>query len=66
VVGLRCLIFIPTYNEAENVEALYRRIELPHVVLPGTGSEPSQPGMAGPVARIGKPFLLAGSDTYEN
>jgi len=27
VVGLRCLIFIPTYNEAENVEALYRRIE---------------------------------------
>ncbi len=27
MVGLRCLIFIPTYNEAENVEALYRRIE---------------------------------------
>ena len=24
--GLRCLIFIPTYNEAENVEALYERI----------------------------------------
>lgn len=27
MVSLRCLIFIPTYNEAENVEALYRRIE---------------------------------------
>jgi len=27
VGGLRCLIFIPTYNEAENVEALYRRIQ---------------------------------------
>ena len=27
MVSLRCLIFIPTYNEAENVEALYQRIE---------------------------------------
>jgi dolichol-phosphate mannosyltransferase len=27
VGGLRRLIFIPTYNEAENVEALYRRIQ---------------------------------------
>src|SRR5260370_41940665 len=24
---VRCLIFIPTYNEAENVEALYRQIQ---------------------------------------
>jgi dolichol-phosphate mannosyltransferase len=27
VDDLRCLIFIPTYNEAENVEPLYRRIQ---------------------------------------